>query len=185
MVANSAILRKWKWQFVSGCECKSLITAITEFLNSFLPSGTSWIVLYQAFWRKDNFSLPVFKFNRLVTYAMLCWLHCEPSIWEVFIPLHGPIQKVNSTQVLYALSVFLVLFIVTAFSASAFFTIPVACYKGIMNPKIELLLCCVLFGHCMTRSILRQLWTLMLAVVQLVRPHFQSEASSNDEVNAD
>jgi hypothetical protein len=32
---------QWKWLFVSGCEYKSLIPGITDFLNSFLPPGTN------------------------------------------------------------------------------------------------------------------------------------------------
>jgi hypothetical protein len=33
-VAVYAVMRKWKWPFVSGCEYTSLISAATEFLTS-------------------------------------------------------------------------------------------------------------------------------------------------------
>jgi len=33
-VADSTIMRKWKWLFVSGCGCKSLNYTVMEFLRS-------------------------------------------------------------------------------------------------------------------------------------------------------
>jgi hypothetical protein len=49
---------QWKWLFVSGCEYKSLIHGITDFLK-LIP--TPWYQpikwpLSQAFWRRENFS---------------------------------------------------------------------------------------------------------------------------------
>jgi hypothetical protein len=32
-VTDSTIMRKWKWLFMNGCKCKSLICSVTEFLN--------------------------------------------------------------------------------------------------------------------------------------------------------
>jgi hypothetical protein len=31
---NSTIMKKWKWPFMNGCQCKCLICTVTKFLNS-------------------------------------------------------------------------------------------------------------------------------------------------------
>lgn len=48
-VSDSAVKRKWKWQFMNGCECKSPVPARTIFLNPY-QDGTDasvclWILL--------------------------------------------------------------------------------------------------------------------------------------------
>jgi hypothetical protein len=32
-VASSTMMRKWKWLFLKGCKCKSLISTVAEVLN--------------------------------------------------------------------------------------------------------------------------------------------------------
>jgi len=53
-VSDSAVKRKWKWQFVNGCECKSPVSARTKFLNPYQDGTDASICLWILLKNNDN-----------------------------------------------------------------------------------------------------------------------------------
>ena len=60
-IANATIMRKWKWLLVNGCECKSLISTVTEFLKS---------------WNKCFVMLSSMLKNDDISVEYMSYIHC-------------------------------------------------------------------------------------------------------------
>jgi hypothetical protein len=67
-VTNSTIM-KWKWLFMTGCECKSLISTMIEFLK-FCQYGKNSSVLLGIHWK-----IMILKLNKRTTFNAVLTCH--------------------------------------------------------------------------------------------------------------
>jgi hypothetical protein len=69
-VSDSAVKRKWKWQFVNGCECKNPVSTRTKFLNPYQYGNDASVCL--GILLKKTMTI---QWNKCVTFTIVMASH--------------------------------------------------------------------------------------------------------------